>query len=150
MTSLTAFGRLTRDPEMRYTSKGTAIATFSLACGSAMGKEIQTAFVDFKAWGGQATAISKLRKGDPLLCWAVPATESWDDKQTGAKRSKLVFTVTGIAGTEAQDDSGEQRPASRGSAAPPVTQSVPPSQPIDPSDDVPFRNPPQNTYRLNL
>jgi single-strand DNA-binding protein len=85
-------GRLTRDPELRYTPQGTAVSDIGVAVnreytvGSEKRKE--TAFVDVTAWGRQAEVICEyLRKGAPVFIEGRLHFESWE--QEGQKRSKL-------------------------------------------------------------
>lgn len=88
-------GNLTRDPELRYTPKGTAIAKFGLAInrtwnGEDGQKREEVTFVDVDAFGKQADAIGKyLKKGKPVLVEGRLKLDQWDDKQTGQKRSRL-------------------------------------------------------------
>lgn len=88
-------GNLTRDPELRYTPKGTAIAKLSLAMNRKWtGEDGQTreevTYVDIDAFGKQAEVISQyLRKGGGLLAEGRLKLDQWDDKQTGQKRSRL-------------------------------------------------------------
>ncbi|MBI3832020.1 MAG: single-stranded DNA-binding protein [Planctomycetes bacterium] len=89
-------GRLTRDPEMRYTPSGMAVAKLGMAIGRRF-KDNQTGqfreettFVDVDVWGRQAeTASQYLSKGRGLLVEGELRLDQWDDKQTGQKRSKL-------------------------------------------------------------
>lgn len=89
-------GRLTRDPELRYTPKGTAVADLSMAINryrsSADGGERteETTFVDVTLWGKQAeTANQYLNKGREVFIEGRLQLDSWEDKASGQKRSKL-------------------------------------------------------------
>lgn len=88
-------GNLTRDPELRYTPKGTAVAKLGLAVNRSWTTETgekreEATFVDVDAFGKQAETIAQyLRKGRSLLVEGRLRMETWDDKATGAKRSKL-------------------------------------------------------------
>lgn len=88
-------GNLTRDPELRYTPKGTAVAKIGLAINrswrdeSGQQKE-EVTFVDVDAFGKQAETIGQyLKKGRPILVEGRLRLDQWDDKQTGQKRSRL-------------------------------------------------------------
>ncbi len=88
-------GNLTRDPELRFTPKGTAIAEFGLAINrswkdeSGQTKE-EVTFVDITAYGRQAEVIGQyFKKGRPILMEGRLRYDSWDDKATGQKRSRL-------------------------------------------------------------
>ncbi|MEY4198954.1 MAG: hypothetical protein RLZZ265_694, partial [Verrucomicrobiota bacterium] len=88
-------GNMTRDPELRYTPKGTAIAKFGLAVnrkwtGEDGQSREEVTFVDIDCFGKQAEVISQyLRKGRSILIEGRLKLDQWDDKQTGQKRSKL-------------------------------------------------------------
>ena len=88
-------GNLTRDPELRYTPKGTAIARLGLAINrnwttETGEKKEEVTFVDVDAFGRQAEVIAQyMRKGRPLLVEGRLRLDSWEDKQTNQKRSRL-------------------------------------------------------------
>ena len=94
----TFIGNLTRDPQFK-TVKNHSICDFAIAMNrswtteSGEKKEAVT-FVDLTAFGRQAEAISKhLHKGDPIYVEARVKNESWTDKETNEKRSKIGFDV---------------------------------------------------------
>jgi single-strand DNA-binding protein len=88
-------GRLTRDPEVRFTTSGTAISDISLAVSRFWKNDKgesqeETDFIDVTAFGRSAEIIEKhLHKGSPIFVEGRLKLDQWDDKQTGAKRSKL-------------------------------------------------------------
>src|SRR5471030_1934148 len=92
-------GNLTRDPELRYTPKGTAIAKITLAINRTWKSETgeskeEVTFVDVEAFGRTAENIGQyFKKGRPILIEGRLKLDQWDDKQTGAKRSKLGVTL---------------------------------------------------------
>ena len=92
-------GNLTRDPELRVTPKGTAICQFGLAINRTFKDESgatrdETTFVDIEAWGKQGETIGKyVTKGRPLFVEGRLKLDSWDDKTTGQKRSKLKIVL---------------------------------------------------------
>ena len=88
-------GFLTRDPELRYTPKGTAVAKFALAINrtwkseSGESKE-EVTFIDVDAFGKTAETIGQyLRKGMPLLMEGRLKLSQWQDKQSNQPRQKL-------------------------------------------------------------
>jgi len=92
-------GNLTRDPDLKYTPKGTAIARLGLAMNrkwkteSGESKE-EVTFVDCTIWGKTAeTAAQYLKKGSPVMFEGRLHQESWEDKTSGAKRTKLKVIV---------------------------------------------------------
>ena len=141
-------GNLTRDPELTYTPKGTAVAKFGLAINRNWTtedgeKREEVTFVDLTAFGKTAETISQyVKKGNPLLVIGRLKLDQWDDKQTGQKRSKLHVIVERfqfVGGREDKDGSEAPRPradktAHRRPAAPPVAGDEPPAS----DDDCPF------------
>jgi single-strand DNA-binding protein len=140
-------GNLTRDPELRYTPKGTAVARITLAVnrtftsGEGGEKKEEVSFVDVDVWGRQAEVISQyMKKGRPLLVEGRLKQDTWEDKNTKQKQSKLKVVLE----TFSFLDSGNRGGGNEGGAPPPRSPSaaVPPSGPSDaeppPDDDVPF------------
>ena len=86
-------GHLTRDPEVRIVDgkdgKDLAITKFGIATNTGWGDKKKVCFIDVTAFGARGQAISEyLGKGDPILVEGVLELDQWDDKETGAKRSK--------------------------------------------------------------
>jgi single-strand DNA-binding protein len=146
-------GNLTRDPELRYTPNGKAIAKFGLAINrnwttETGEKKEEVTFVDIDSFGRQAEVISQyLKKGRPVLVEGRLKLDQWDDKQSGQKRSRLgvvlesfSFLDSGNRG-EAGAPSDVPRARSAPAAAPAVT--APAAGGAEDSggsseDDVPF------------
>ena len=88
-------GNCTRDPEVRYTPKGTAVADIGMAMNryySSDGgdRREETTVVDVTLWGRQAEVAGEyLKKGRPVYIEGRLQMDSWDDKNTGQKRTKL-------------------------------------------------------------
>ena len=87
-------GNLTKDPEVRYTPSNVAVATFSLAVNTTIGKDadgnlkIETLFIDVTAFNKTAETIDKYcKKGSPLLIEGRLRLRIWEDKD-GNKHSK--------------------------------------------------------------
>jgi single-strand DNA-binding protein len=152
-------GNLTRDPELRYTPKGTAVAKIGLAINrtwkdeSGQQKE-EVTFVDVDAFGRQAEVISQyLKKGRPILVEGRLKLDQWDDKQTNQKRSRLGVVLEsfqfldsgggqgggGFSGGSG-GGGGSPRPAPNRPSGPAAAATPPPSDdmPADAEDDVPF------------
>lgn len=86
-------GNLTRDPELRNTSTGKAIASFSLAVQDSK----ETIFLDFEAWEKTAELVCKYKKkGEPLAVEGRLKVDSWQDKDTQKKRSKVIIVAERI------------------------------------------------------
>lgn len=93
-------GNLTRDPQVRYTPKGTAIAEIGLAINNTWTdkatntRKEETTFVDVTLWGRTAELAGEyLAKGRQVMIEGRLKLDTWDDKETGQKRSKM--TVVG-------------------------------------------------------
>ncbi len=91
-------GRITADPELRNISNEKRVTNFRIAVDRRYkrGKETakETAFLDMEAWDTGADIIAKhFAKGDPIIVHCSVKQEEWDDKATGARRSKLKFRV---------------------------------------------------------
>ena len=126
---------LTRDPEVFTTRAGHDIVTFGIACNNGKdkdGKEKTAFFFDCKSIGFEADRAKLLRKGQRVLLTGEIQQETWDDKSTGAKRSKVVLLAWAI-GVQA-----DTRQAAR-PAAPVYDQPAPtaPSREDNP-DNLPF------------
>ena len=95
-------GNVTRDIELRYTPKGTAVADIGLAVnrvrsGESGEKIEETTFVDITLWGRTAEiAHQYCGKGRPLFVEGRLHMDSWDDKTTGQKRTKLKVVAENI------------------------------------------------------
>ena len=113
-------GNVTRDIELRYTPKGTAVADIGLAVNrvrtSDGGERIEeTTFVDVTLWGRTAEVAHQYSgKGKPLFVEGRLHMDSWDDKATGQKRSKLKVVADNIqlmgapgGGVVAADNKGQ-------------------------------------------
>ena len=89
-------GNLTRDPEVKYTTGGTAVTDIGLAVNRTWfdkqqnQKREETTFVDVTLWGRQAEVAGEyLAKGRPVLIEGRLQLDTWEDKTSGQKRSKL-------------------------------------------------------------
>ena len=112
-------GNLTRDPELRHTPKGTSVAELSLAINRTWkdeqgNKQEDTTFVDVTLWGRVAEIAQQyLTKGSPCYIEGRLTLDTWDDKATGQKRSKLkvVGEVLQLLGSR---DAGNRDPNNGG------------------------------------
>ena len=92
-------GNLTRDPEVRTTPNGQSVANFSLAVnrtwkGQDGQQQEAVSYIDCVAWGKPGEIIAQyLSKGRPVLVSGRLDQRSWEDKETGAKRSKVEVVV---------------------------------------------------------
>ena len=144
-------GNLTRDPEIRYTPKGTAVAEIGIAINRVFSgedgeKREEVTFVDITLWSRLAEIAEQyLKKGRPVFIEGRLQLDSWDDKQTGQKRSRLRVVAENLQMLGAR---GEGEPGGTGGGAPAPRRSGPapaprPNPPRDPDldtepDDIPF------------
>ena len=142
-------GNLTRDPELRYTPKGTAIAKIGLAVNrvwtnEAGEKKEDVTFVDVDVFGRTAENVGQyMRKGRPILIEGRLKLDQWDDKQTGQKKSKLgvVAETVQFLGSPAGGEGGAPAARPARPATTPATASA--AEPVEgdaphEGDDVPF------------
>ena len=137
-------GNLTRDPEIKFTPKGTAVAQLGLAINRKfkVGDEMreETTFVDMEAWGKQAETIGKhCVKGSSLYVEGRLQLDTWEDKTSGQKRSKMKVVVEDFQFVGAKREggaSGNSQPAQR--QQPPARPAGnAQGAPVD-DDDIPF------------
>lgn len=89
-------GRLTRDPEQRTTTTGKIVVNFSLAVDRA-GQDDGADFFEVTAWEKLGELIMQyLSKGRRVLVQGRLRQDSWDDKETGKKRSRVDVTATDV------------------------------------------------------
>jgi len=143
-------GNLTRDPQVRYTPSGTPVAEIGLAVNRYwMDKQTntrreETTFVDVTLWSREAEIAGEyLSKGKPVLIEGRLQLDTWDDKTTGQKRSKLKVICERMQFLGSRDGGGGggrgAPPAEHAEGPGPETyehEAVPPGP--APSDDVPF------------
>ena len=143
-------GNLTRDPELRYTPKGTAVADLGLAVNRRVSDgngnwSDETTFVDVTVWGTTAENAQKfLTKGRGVFIEGRLQLDTWEDKQSGQKRSKLKvvgdtlqFLPDGKGGSGGGGGGApRQSPPQSG---PPQGGSAGPAEDYqDEGDDIPF------------
>src|SRR6187399_1615792 len=136
-------GNLTRDPELKYTPKGTAIADIGLAVNRTWSDESGTkkeevTFIDVTLWGRVAEIVGEYcKKGRPLFVEGRLQLDTWEDKQSGQKRSKLKVVGENIqllgsreggGGGGGSGESGESR-ATGGFKKPAAPPQRPPADP---------------------
>lgn len=166
-------GNLTRDPEVRYTPKGSAVADLAIAVNRSYTadngeKREEVTYVDVVLWARLAEIASQyLKKGSPVFIEGRLQMDSWEDKQTGQKRSRLrvvgeIMQMLGGKRDGSPDDQGggggnyQQRPPQQarsgggGGGAPPRGNQPSRQQPANEEfgegpitdgledDDIPF------------
>ncbi len=128
-------GRLTRDPEMRTTSTGKTIASFSLAVDRG-GQDDQADFFDITAWEKLGELVGQyLTKGRRCLVQGRLRQDSWDDKETGKKRTRIEVVATDVTFLDGPSDSADSsKPAANSNRANKESRDVV----VDDIDDKPI------------
>ena len=111
LNHIVLMGRLTRDPELRYTQSQLPVATFSLACerdfGGRDGSEKQTDFIDIVAWRQTAEFVSKyFTKGAMAVVSGRLQLRDWTDKEGNKRRSAEVVADNVYFGDSKRDGDG--------------------------------------------
>ena len=137
-------GNVTRDIELRYTPKGTAVADIGLAVNRVRtgegGERIEeTTFVDVTLWGRTAEVAHQYSgKGKPPFVEGRLHMDTWEDKTTGQKRNKLKVVAENIQLMGAPGAGGQQQnqPVAGGNTS---AQGGSPAQSgAEEDDDIPF------------
>ena len=134
-------GNVTRDPEVRYTPKGSAVCDLGIAVNRSYTtdsgeKREEVTFVDVTLWGRTAEVASEyLKKGRPVFIEGRLQMDSWDDKQTGQKRTRLRVVAENMQLLGGRPPGGaEATGESRQTSAPPKKSAGP--EPDE--DEIPF------------
>ena len=133
-------GNLTRNPEIRYTPSGTAVADLGLAVNESFknkaGETVErTCFVDVVVWSRQAeTAAEYLHKGSPVFVEGRLQLDQWES-QEGEKRSKLRVRADRVQFLGSPGKSAEYADAP---SSTPAEHAPPPAPEVADDDDVPF------------
>ena len=144
LNHITIMGRLTRDPELRYTQSQTPVASFTLAVdrdfGSRDGGEKQTDFIDCVAWRSTAEFVSKyFQKGSMAVVSGRLQIRDWTDRDGGKRRSAEVVVDNIYFGESRRRDSSEgssyDSRSSYSSYEAPRSASPAPSSPFSDLDD---------------
>ena len=114
LNHITIMGRLTRDPELRYTQSQTPVASFTLAVdrdfGGRDGGEKQTDFIDCVAWRQTAEFVSKyFQKGSMAVVSGRLQIRDWTDRDGGKRRSAEVVVDNIYFGESRRRDGGDTR-----------------------------------------
>lgn len=147
---VTLIGNLTRDPEAKYTPKGVCIAQFGIAINrnyttESGEKREEVTFIDVEAWARIAEVICEhCKKGDPIFIDGRLKLETWDDKQSGQKRSKLKVVCESFQFLNRRESGGQQHePEPQRQQAQRQAPQRPPRPAADPDldamdSDIPF------------
>lgn len=132
LNNVTLMGRLTRNPELRYTQSQIPVASFTLACDRDFGGrdgEKQTDFIDCTAWRHAAEFVNKyFSKGSMAVVKGRLEIRDWTDKD-GNKRRNAEVNVDAVYFGESKRraaDDDERAPMPDDSDAPPEMDNTPP------------------------
>jgi single-strand DNA-binding protein len=145
-------GNLTRDPQVRYTPSGTAVAEIGLAINRTWfdqktnSRRDETTFVDVTLWARQAEVAGEyLAKGRQVLIEGRLQLDTWEDKESGQKRSKLRVVCENMRMVGGRGDAAPRGEGGRGGAARAGGETQEPTeefgdtpQEAPPQDEVPF------------
>jgi len=154
-------GNVTRDPEIKYTPKGSAVADLGLAINrnytNQAGEKVEeVTYVDVELWGRLAEIAGEYaKKGRPIFIEGRLRIDSWEDKASGQKRSRLKVVGEGLqllgsgggggrpgggGGGGGDYDGGDEAPRSAPRAqSRPQPSAAPKRPPVEPEDDdIPF------------
>ncbi|MDF1851224.1 MAG: single-stranded DNA-binding protein [Verrucomicrobiales bacterium] len=141
-------GNLTRDPEVRYTPKGTAVTDIGMAINRNYTlddgeRREETTFVDVTFWGRQAEVIGEyMKKGRPMYIEGRLQLDQWEDKASGQQRSRLKVIGDNFQFLGGRDDQGGG--GQRGGGGQPYQQQAAPQQQYaPPAQQAPQQQPQQ-------
>ncbi|MEP6603323.1 MAG: single-stranded DNA-binding protein [Spartobacteria bacterium] len=142
-------GNLTRDPEVRYTPKGSAVCDLGLAVNRSYTldngeKREEVTYVDVVLWARLAEIAGEyLKKGRPVFIEGRLQLDTWDDKQSGQKRSKMrvigeTMQLLGSRPSGGGDtgEGGEDRQSRPAKSITPPPKAAAATEPDD--DEIPF------------
>ena len=142
-------GNVVADPELRYTPKGTAVTDLRMAVnrmwtGEGGQRQEETTFLDVTLWSRQAELASQyLSKGRPVFIEGRLQMETWEDKNTGQKRSRLKIVgenmqFLGSPGGGGRPQGGGQQAAQQSGPPQGASPAAPGDFNDDADDDIPF------------
>ena len=112
LNKIILMGRLTRDPELRHTGSGTAVASFTVAVDrdfKGQGGEKETDFIDIVAWRNTAEFVSKyFTKGRTAVIEGRLQIRAWTDKDGGKRRSAEVIADNVYFGDSKKESFADQ------------------------------------------
>ena len=140
LNHITIMGRLTRDPELRRTGSGIAVASFTLAVdrdfGGKDGGERETDFIDCVAWRQTGEFVSKyFTKGRMAVVSGRLQIRNWNDKEGNKRRTAEVVADNVYFGDSKRDDQGSASYANPYGSAPAANNYGGYSVPSAPASD---------------
>lgn len=130
LNKIILIGNLTRDPEVRYTPKGAAVCDVSIAVNRKWKDEAgklneEVTYVEIVIWGKTAEHVGQyLKKGSSACFEGRLQQESWEDKTTGQKRSKLRVVAETVQFLGSPNREGGAQPAQQASRPQPARRTA--------------------------
>ena len=144
-------GNVTRDPEVKFTSKGSAVTDIGLAINRSYTldsgeKREETTFVDIELWGRLAEIAGEYaKKGRPIYIEGRLRMDTWEDKTSGQKRSRMKVVGENLQLLGSRPEGAQRSSGGDDSHGGPIQRSTqPPRRPASPApteledDDIPF------------
>ncbi len=137
-------GNLTRDPELRFTNDGIPVCNFGLAVNRRRSKDDDAVdFFDVNVWREQGEAVANYKtKGDPVLIEGRLQYRSWEDKESGQKRSKVDIVADNVQFLGSANGNGNGSSGGSGKGSAPAGARTGRSQDADLNEDdfsdIPF------------
>lgn len=154
INTITVAGRLGGDPELKYTASGKAYCKFSVCHNrywkDAQGNQVNEAhFFDVTCWDRMAEYIGeRIKKGRPVLVEGELRQESWQDRESGQKRSKIGIQAQRVHvldwDGEGQQGGGQRETRQQATAAAAPARTAPSAprpqrqEELIPEEDIPF------------
>lgn len=102
-------GNLTADPELKQSTSGVSVCSFSIAVNRKMAKNNECDFITVVAWRQQAEFVTRyFKKGQPILVCGQLQTRTWTDNQ-GQKRYATEVVADEVAFVEKKENSGDAK-----------------------------------------
>lgn len=142
LNCVTLMGRLTADPELRTTTTGRSVCTFSMAVERSYakaGEQRQTDFINIVAWENTANFVSRyFAKGSMIAIQGSIQTRPYEDKN-GNKRTAFEVVAREVSFCGSKAETGTTAPVSPAAPAPSYQTAVPSDfEEITDDDDLPF------------
>ncbi len=143
LNCVTLMGRLVADPELRTTTTGRSVCTFSIAVDRSYakaGEQRQTDFINIVTWEGTANFVSRyFAKGSMIAVQGSIQTRPYEDKN-GNKRTAFEVVAREVSFCGSKAETGTSAPAVSAAAPAPAYQTAVPSdfEEITDDDDLPF------------
>lgn len=137
LNCVTLMGRLVADPELRTTTTGKAVATFTIAVDRSYSKDKQTDFINIVAWENQANFISRyFGKGSMIAIQGAIQTRNYEDKN-GNKRTafEVIAREVSFCGSKSENNAPT---GTQPTATPNINVTATDFEEIEDDDELPF------------